>query len=263
MCLNVRESPETVAVNQLETLGLSGYAARTYVALTALGTGTAREVSQVSEVPRTRVYDAVDELRERGLVDVRQSTPKEFWAISVETAVRTFERELHQRSETLRSAMAEVEPVSERTEQRGVWTVEGEAAIEQRVIELVESAREEIVYMSVGELLTDDILDSLREAADRGVAVRLGGVSTGVAEQIQTEIPEVTTFESLWVWSDTSAGRLLMTDRSVTLVSAHANGRDKAPTDPRSETAIWGQGDTNSLVVVLRAIFAWRLETLD
>ena len=47
--------------------------------------------------------------------------------------------------------------------------------------------------------------------------------------------------------------------RVKTLVSALVNGADASPSDPRSETAIWGEGDTNSLVVVLKAIFTWRL----
>jgi hypothetical protein len=70
-------------------------------------------------------------------------------------------------------------------------------------------------------------------------------------------------FESLWVWSDTAAGRLMMVDEKKTLVSALVNGADAGPSEPRSETAIWGDGDTNSLVVVLKAIFTWRLETAD
>jgi sugar-specific transcriptional regulator TrmB len=41
-------NPQTVAVEHLETLGLSAYAARTFVALVSLGEGTAREVSNVS-----------------------------------------------------------------------------------------------------------------------------------------------------------------------------------------------------------------------
>ena len=70
-------------------------------------------------------------------------------------------------------------------------------------------------------------------------------------------------FESLWLWSDTAAGRLMMVDGQKTLVSALVNGSDASPSDPRSETAIWGEGDTNSLVVVLKAIFAWRLDTVE
>jgi hypothetical protein len=53
----------------------------------------------------------------------------------------------------------------------------------------------------------------------------------------------------------------MMVDGRKTLVSALVNGEDTSPSDPRSETAIWGEDETNSLVVVLKAIFTWRLET--
>jgi len=48
----------------------------------------------------------------------------------------------------------------------------------------------------------------------------------------------------------------------VALVSVLVNGSDAARTDPRTEIAIWGAGETNSLVVVLRAIFTWRLRNV-
>jgi len=257
------EDPQTAAIEQLERFGLSAYAARTFVALAGLGSGTARDVSQVSEVPRTRVYDAIDELHDRGLVDVQQSSPKQFWAISAETASRTFERELQHRTETLQTALSELEPVERRAEQRGVWTVDGQTAVTERVLEFFDSAEEEIVYMSVEDLLTEDLIEGLRAAAERGVSISLAGVSTEVRERIQDEIPGATMFESLWVWSDTSAGRLMMVDGRKTLVSALVNGTDASPSDPRSETAIWGEGETNSLVVVLKAIFTWRLNVED
>jgi sugar-specific transcriptional regulator TrmB len=254
------EDPQSVAIEQLERFGLSAYAARTFVALASLGTGTARDVSQVSEVPRTRVYDAIDELHDRGLVDILQSSPKQFWAISAETASRTFEHELQYRTEILRTALSELEPIEQRTEQRGVWTVDGQSAVTERVLEFFASAQDEIVYMTVESLLTDDLIGGLSGAADRGVSIKLAGVSSEVQDHIQDDIPGATMFESLWVWSDTSAGRLMMVDGQKTLVSALVNGASASPADPRSETAIWGEGETNSLVVVLKAIFTWRLE---
>ncbi|MWV64303.1 TrmB family transcriptional regulator [Halorubrum sp. JWXQ-INN 858] len=255
--------PRDAAIEQLERFGLSAYAARTFVALASLGSGTAKDVSEVSEVPRTRVYDAIDELHERGIVDVQQSSPKRFWAISAETASRTFEHELRNRTAILRTALNELEPVERQEEQGGVWTVGGQAAITTRVVEFFESAEEEIVYMTVEDLLTEDLLDGLSEAAARDVSIRLGGISEDVQDRVEDAVPEAETFDSLWVWSDTPAGRLMMVDGRKTLVSALVNGEDASPTDPRSETAIWGEGATNSLVVVLKAIFTWRLDAAE
>lgn len=40
--------------------GLSTYAARTFVGWVRLGSGTARDVSRVADVPRPRVYDVAE-----------------------------------------------------------------------------------------------------------------------------------------------------------------------------------------------------------
>lgn len=257
------DDPSAAAIDQLEQFGLSTYAARTFVALVGLGTGTAKDVSGVSDVPRTRVYDAVDELHDLGLVDVQQSSPKEFWAISTDTTTRKFEREMDSRLSALTTALDNLEPDERSEEQRGVWTVDGEDAVTDRVIEFIDGAEDKIVYMTVEGLLTDTVIDALRDAAQSGVTVCLGGVSPDVQDRIQEEIPDVELFESLWVWRDTPAGRLMMVDDRQTLVSVLVNGADTTPMDARSETAIWGSGETNSLVVVLNAIFTWRLENAD
>ena len=258
--------PRSAAIEQLEQFGLSTYAARAFVALTTLKTGTARDVSRVSDVPRTRVYDAVDELQARGLADVQQSSPKEFWAISPETAGRKFEQDLTHRTSVLTTALDELEPVQRREEQRGVWTVDSKAAVTDRVVDFIGGADDEIVYMTVEEVLTEDVLDALSAAAERGVSISLGGVSAEVRERIRDEIPGADLFESLWVWSDTPAGRLMMVDQTQTLVSVLLNGEgtpQPGETAPPEETAIWGTGQTNSLVVVLKAIFTWRLQNAD
>ncbi len=87
------DDPRAAAIEQPDEFGRSTYAARTFVALVSLDTGTAKDVGQVPEVPRTRVYDPIDDLHGQGLVDIQQSPPKEFWAISAGTTSRKFERE--------------------------------------------------------------------------------------------------------------------------------------------------------------------------
>ncbi|KAB1198799.1 MULTISPECIES: TrmB family transcriptional regulator [Haloferax] len=260
MSIDSVDDARSEAIEHLEQFGLSAYAARTFVALTTFGSGTATEISEISNVPRTRVYDAVDELQERGLVDVQQSSPKQFWAVSAETAQRILVQEIEHRTDRLNSALNALGPRQQKHEQQGVWTVDDQPAVTDRVLEFVRGADDEIVYMTVEELLTDDIIDALAAAADRGVTIRLAGISSDVQELIREDVPGVELFDSMWLWSDTPAGRLMMVDREQTLVSVIVNGKASPPSDPRSETAIWGAGETNSLVVVLRTLFTWRLE---
>lgn len=246
------------AIAQLKALGLSTYAAETFVALVSLGEGTAQDVSEVSDVPRTRVYDAVEELQSRGLVDVQQSTPKRFWAISTETTGRHFEQEYEHRVAALTEALCDLESTERSSEQRGVWTVRGSDTVEERVVEFIENATEEIAYMTVEDLLTDRIVTSLRAASDRGVSIKLADMSAPAEAQLQADLPGADPFDSMWDWTDTPAGRLLMVDQEQTLVSVLVYDDGDSP--QRDETAIWGTGSDNGLVVVLQALFTWQLD---
>jgi len=251
----------STAIRQLRALGLSTYAARTFVALISIGEGTAQDVSDVADVPRTRVYDAADELVERGFVDVKQSKPRRYWAISTETAGRHFRQEYDHRVTALTNALDRLEsPPDRSTEQRGVWTVTGRDTVTERVVEFISTANDEVAYMTVEEVLTEEIAESLSTASDRGVSIRLAEMSQSTENRLDRTVPGAQLFESLWDWSDTPAGRLLMVDQEKTLVSVLVPGDGEYPPEPRDETAIWGTGRTNSLVVVLRALFTWQLD---
>lgn len=255
---SIDDDAET-AIEQLEALGLSAYAARTFVALVQLGEGTAKEIHEVSGVPRTRVYDAAEELQNQGLVDVLQSSPQRFWAISTETAGRHFEQEYNYRVTELTAALDRLGATERSTEQRGVWTVTGRDTVDERIVEFVDSAEREVVYMTIEDLLTEELADSLSRASERGVSIELGGMSAGAEHRLQEHVPAAEEFESLWDWSDTPAGRLLMVDQRKTLVSVLVQGPGEHQSDTRDETAIWGEGHTNGLVVVLKAMFTWEL----
>ncbi|MGB9985541.1 TrmB family transcriptional regulator [Salarchaeum japonicum] len=257
---NSPDQARSTAVEQLKALGLSTYAARTFVALVSLGEGTAQDVSDVADVPRTRVYDAADELRDHGLVDVKQSNPKQYWAISTETTGRHFQQEYDHRVDTLTDALDRLAVADRTAEQRGVWTVTGRDTVTERVVEFLSGAEDEIVFMTADDLLTDDLTACLSNASDRGVTIRLADMSQTAEATLRNEVPEAQPFDSLWDWADTPAGRLLMVDQEKTLVSVLVDGNGDHPPEPRDETAIWGTGQTNSLVIVLKALFTWQLE---
>jgi sugar-specific transcriptional regulator TrmB len=249
------ERVESEAVDCLEELGFTEYEAYTFVHLLRLGVGTARDVAELGEVPRTRVYEAAESLHEAGLVDVQYTTPRKYSAVSRETAVRKLDLERQNVITELDELLNRLEPTERTTEELGVWTVTGRDAVASRVLEFVEDAEETVVYVTVDELLTDAHVDRLAAANDRGVDLYLGGISADVEGRITDHVPSATRFETLWKWSEEEAGSLLVVDERTALVSAVV---DEGP-DATEEVAIWGSGERNSLVVMLRAIFTWRL----
>ena len=255
----VTERVEAEAVDCLEELGFTEYEAYTFVHLVRLGVGTAKDVAELGEVPRTRVYEAAESLHEAGLIDVQYTTPRKYSAVSRETAVRKLDLERQNVITELDEHLDGLEPTERSTEEFGVWTVTGRDAVANRVLEFVEEAEETVVYMTVDELLTDDHVDRLAAAGERGVDIHLGGISSAVETRITDRTPSATRFETLWKWSEEGAGSLLVVDERTALVSVVLND------DPGTaeEVAIWGSGERNSLVVMLRAIFTWRLNGGD
>lgn len=244
----------------LEEFGFSEYEAYTFVSLLRLGTGTAKGIADKSHVPRTRVYDAVDTLHEAGLVDIQYTSPRTFTPVSRETSLRKFDLQRQNTITQLSELFDQLEPAERQPEEFGVWTVTDTEAVASRLFEFIEDAEEEIIFMTVDELLTDEHLDHLHAAAERDVDIKLAGISSAVQDRIQDGIPSATLFETLWEWSEVGAGNLLVTDQRTALVSVLA---DNESTDKKDEVAIWGTGERNSLVLVLRTIFTWRLGSDD
>ena len=246
--------------DNLMKLGLTEYEARTLVTLVRIGTGTAKDIADADGVPRTRVYDAVETLQNMGLVDVQYATPQRYTVISRDTVVSKLDLSRKNTIEGIAEKLGQLDTTEPATEQFGTWTVTGHDAVNQRVHEFIDEADDELIYLTVDEYLTEDNLDTLRNADDRGLDTYIGGISDDVRDRIQDAVPSVTLFETLWEWADTPAGTLLITDKQTALVSVRV---EEVETEDTEEVAIWGTGHRNSLVVILRAMFTWQLETYE
>jgi sugar-specific transcriptional regulator TrmB len=174
-----REHTIEQAVDLLQELGLKEYESRCFVALSLLVKGTAKEISEVSEVPRTRVYDAVDILEARGLVEVQHGSPKLFRAVSVSEAAQTLRKQHEDNLSTLETNLQNLDAPNDRAEgveSQEVWSLTGHGAIQTRTEDVIAEADSEVVLLVVEEaLLTDALVEHLRATADRGATVIVGG----------------------------------------------------------------------------------------
>ncbi len=256
------DTPEHLeeAIEVLQQLGLKEYEARCFVGLTRLNTGTAKKLSELTEVPRTRVYDAIRVLEAQGLVEIQHSSPQQFRAVSLEEATETLRDQYEARVERLHDALDTIEIVDEEGDEspvQEVWAMAGEDGIENRTEQLLGKATDEIVFV-IGDksLLTEDLIGTLNEVGN-GVELIIGALTPSLQDQIQAAVPDATTFVSGLEWlhgadtteEDTSIGRLLLIDRSTILVSS-------IMPDSKEEQAIFGEGFGNGLVVIARRLMA-------
>jgi len=262
-------SNKTRAVDLLQELGLKEYEAKSFVALARRQRGTAKEISETSEVPRTRVYDAIRVLESKGLVETQHSNPQVFRAVTIDEAINTLQSEYVERTESLRAALSGLEPsedesVSEATHE--VWTISGDRGIRSRTQQLIQGASEEVIIVIGHESIFDSALaEQLHAAKDRGVDVVVGTIDESLQEEIQTELPEIEVFVSGLEWlsrsplpdDDTEISRLLLADSEAILVSSFTESGEEGR---EHEQGVFGQGFHNGLVAIVRRLMATGLK---
>ena len=260
------------AIELLQELGLKEYEAKSFVALARLQRGTAKDISETSEVPRTRVYDAIRVLESKGLVETQHSNPQVFRAVSIDEAVNSLQSEYVERTESLRSILSGLEPVDdgESTETtHEVWSISGEQGITSRTQQLIEGATEELILVIGHEsIFSDQLADQLQSAQERNVNVIIGTVNDELRAAIQDALPEVEVFVSGLDWlsrsplpgDDTEISRLLLADREAILVSSFtetgADGREH-------EHGVFGRGFDNGVVAITRRLMATGLLSVN
>jgi predicted transcriptional regulator len=247
--------PETEEL--LEALGFTEYEAKCFVAATRVGTGTAKEVSEVADVPRARVYDCMDSLAERGLVDVQEANPKKYRAVRPETAVATLQRAFESRFDRLNELLPELHATARESEDDDVWVIEGGADVAERMVALVEDADESVVVAIGAEgLLSEELLGALVAADDRGVSVTVGSPGEPIRDRVVAALPDATVLET-WTWWKSfpirpgAVSSVLLVDGRALLVSSDDPGSLPGREGHR---AVWTDGANTPLVGLLRPL---------
>ena len=248
---------ETTSV--LESLGLTEYEARCFVALTRIGQGTAREIAEVADVPRPRVYDSVEALQGRGLADVQDAQPRRFRAPDPHDAVETIRREYGRRLDRLDGLLPRLQSPPAREDRAGVWVVEGDEAVSDRLAGLAGDATDELlVVIAVEDLLTEEVTAGLAAAADRSVSVTLGSPGGEIREAVATAAPDASVVET-WTWWEDHPIRpgeissILMADARELLVSSEVE------TDlpgVAKHSAVWTDDERAPLVGMMRPLLS-------
>ncbi len=247
--------PETEEL--LEALGFTEYEAKCFVAATRVGTGTAKEVSEVADVPRARVYDCMDSLAERGLVDVQEANPKKYRAVRPETAVATLHRAFETRFDRLNELLPELHATARESEDDDVWVIEGGADVAERMVALIDDADESVVVAIGAEgLLSEELVAALVAATERGVSVTVGSPGEPIRDRVMAALPDATVQET-WTWWKSfpirpgAVSSVLLVDGRALLVSSDDPGSLPGREGHR---AVWTDGANTPLVGLLRPL---------
>ena len=235
---------ETDALEAFERLGLTSYEAKVFIALQQLGSGTARDVASVVDVPRSQVYSAAESLEDRGLLEVQQSSPIRYRPVSIEEARTTLRDRFENEQERAFDYVEEVrrEPAGEE-EQENIWTVRGSNRIDDRTVDLLSGATDRIIFGTrLPSLLTGKIERTIQECADDGVDTIVISRSQEVRDRFASLEGVTVTTPPNHRAEDERSGRILLVHDDSLLLSV--------VDDDGSETAIWSSGSLFASVLI-------------
>ena len=177
-------------MDALKAIGLNLYERKLWVALLAKGSATAGELSEISGVPRSRTYDVLQSLADKGFVVVQTSKPIRYVAIPPAEALENAKARVREKMEEMISrldSLKESEVLKELNElfEKGIQTISpeemtgalrGKYSVMQQIESIIRNAKKQInMVMSpegLKELLTNHY-NALKKAKSRGVKIRI------------------------------------------------------------------------------------------
>ena len=166
-------------IAMLQKLGFSEYETKAYFALVSLGSPTAYEISDFTEVPYPKVYSVLEKLEKKGLVEVNRGRPTRFRALPPKQALIALKDSIIGQLElAAQKALEELEPIYKNISTRealGTWNMVGKRNVVNKLKEILEVARKEILlsFPDVENLLLDSVTRILRRTKKRGVSIKL------------------------------------------------------------------------------------------
>lgn len=95
--LNVKQS----VMDALKAIGLNLYERRLWVALLSKGNSTAGELADLSNVPRSRCYDVLESLADKGFVIIQPAKPMRYVSIKPREAMERAKKRLLQKTDEM------------------------------------------------------------------------------------------------------------------------------------------------------------------
>ncbi len=187
----------------LETFGLSSYEAKVYVSMLPLGQTTAKDVSNVSNIPFGRIYDVMTSLENKGIIEKQDTRPKRYLAKDPKTAMKNLIDFKDQELLTIKESASVMEEklakmYSASKNESLFWSVALESeTIERHNQKILETQEELLIYLNTPNTIDvhtqkemRDFLDSMNELVIRNVKIKLllGGITL---EQIEKNLSTI------------------------------------------------------------------------
>lgn len=198
-------------LDQLKTLGLNSYQRKLWTSLLSNGTSTAGELSEISDVPRSRSYDVLESLADLGLVRIQTGKPMKYMPVDPEEALerlRKKHKEEYNKMSNKIDRLKQSETFDELSNlhSEGVEStnpgefsgaLKGRYQFLQQMETMFKNSEDRIHLLTSEEGLKEIYnkhINHLRDAADRGVNIK---IAAPITDKVKEEAEKLSSLANL------------------------------------------------------------------
>ncbi len=234
-------------LDSLKSIGLNLYERKIFVALLAKGVATAAEVSGIANVPRSRSYDILESLADKGFVVMQPSKPIKYVALKPSEAmertkdsIRRKHDEMLERIDRLKSSpiLGQLDGIykqglnlMEPSEMTG--TMKGRFIINRQLKSILKDAKKSINIVTTEngiQELYDNHIRALKKLSKSGIKVRILAPFEG-GRGVAAELGQVAELRKL----SQPVGRFAIVDNNHVFMSL----TDDRKTHESQDVALW------------------------
>lgn len=240
----------TRVLDTLKSIGLNLYERKIFVALLAKGVATAAEVSEIATVPRSRSYDVLQSLAEKGFVLVQPSKPIKYVALAPKDALERTQQILRKNYDEAKDRITSLSasPILKELEdihKKGLdmvspnemtGTLKGKHIINRQLRSIFKDAQNRINICTTGTGLNDlysNHFRVLKKVSKNGVKLKIAApLGDNTAVRSFKEIAEMKNLKK-------SAGRFCVIDNNNVMVAL----TDDAKVHDTQDIAFWAKSE--------------------
>jgi len=166
----------------LRKFGLNDYESKAYMSLVLMGPSKAGDISRNSDVPQSKIYEVLEQLTFKQLVEVLGGRPLEFKAVLPEVALRNIlsskEKEMGELKDSIKFLSSSLKPATESAVLGGIWSVKSKTRDEffNKTTEMFSRAREYAFAVTRDFSRPSRLAEAIKKCVRRGVKVKILGM---------------------------------------------------------------------------------------
>jgi HTH-type transcriptional regulator, sugar sensing transcriptional regulator len=246
---------------------LNLYEVKVWTSLLSRGVSTAGELSNISDVPRSRTYDILESLEKKGFIVMKLGKPIKFIALKPEEVIERVKKNLVVEANEKAKRLDEIKSNDVLTELSNLYTngvkfvepadlsgsIKGRQNIYNHLDMMVKNAKKNVVIVTTAEGLNrkmESLAPAIEKAKKRGVNVKIAAVITQDNIKIAREMSKHAEVRAL----NKDHGRFVVVDNDQMMFML----LDDKSVHPNYDVGVWLSSDFFAKSLVQMFESSWK-----